>query len=330
MRRLIPLLLVLLVPATAQAGTVGREGNELVYRSAPGEEDLFNAEHEQGSGVLTFEEEELGNARVEPVAGCVAYAHGARCPLDGVTAVRVLAGDADDVIGVSGVDLPVIADLGPGDDDFGGSGLPLTLSAGEGADRVSVVGAGTVDMGPGDDYAQATVGKRFVGPVSLEGGDGRDVLFTDGFRRPGISLSGGNGADRFIVQLDPGGPGVDIACGPGDDSTQVHLVDRPGDGCAAHVSVPAPQTVSRRFEAVLTGPARGSVELRARTTGTRRPPLVARGAFDAPAGPLRTRLKTTAAGRRQLERDKTPKLWVVVKTRTGGDRSEIDFTARLR
>ena len=47
MRALLILALALLTPASAQAGTIAREGTELVYRSAPGEADQVNFENLQ-------------------------------------------------------------------------------------------------------------------------------------------------------------------------------------------------------------------------------------------------------------------------------------------
>ncbi len=58
--------------------------------------------------------------------------------------------------------------------------------------------------------------------------------------------------------------------------------------------------------------------------------MIARGSFRAAAaGPLRVRLKTTEAGRRWLRRDRDLKLYVFVRTRTGGDRGEVRFDSRI-
>lgn len=327
MRPLILLLLVLAAPTSAQAATVGREGTELVYRSAPGQEDLFDAE--QRGGALTFVGKEGGDAAIKPATGCTLKRKVVRCPTDGLTAIRVLAGDSDDLIAMYGLTVPTIVDLGPGSDDFDGEAPSLTLTAGAGSDRVDIAAlAGTIDMGPGEDLAAAAIADRFVGPLAIEGGEGRDLIFVDGRRKAGISLSGGDGPDEIMVALGLDGPGVDVACGAGDDQTQVALVDRPGDGCAAHVSIPSPQTVSRAFSgATLSGPATGVVEFR---RNGRPAHLLARGTFDAPAGPFTARLKTTKAGRRYIRRDPDLKLFVTIKTRTGGDTSAIGFGSRLR
>ena len=57
--------------------------------------------------------------------------------------------------------------------------------------------------------------------------------------------------------------------------------------------------------------------------------LLARGAFTAPAGPLRVRLKTTEPGRRWLRRTPKLRVWAFVRTRTGSDRAEVVFASRL-
>ena len=246
-----------------------------------------------------------------------------RCPLDGVTAVRVFAGDSDDQIAFYRVPLPLFVDLGPGSDDFAAIAPALTVTGGEGSDSVDFeADAGTIDLGPGEDLVGTTILKTFVGPLTIEGGEGPDLFSVGGRSKAGIALSGGPGNDEFDLLTT--GPGLDVACGPGNDVTRLGLADRPGDGCAAHVTVPDPRTVSRRFKATLTARATGSVKFR------RGRSLLARGPFSAPAGPLQLRLKTTEAGRRSLRRDPDPKVFVTIDTRTGGDTSEIDFRSRLR
>jgi hypothetical protein len=97
------------------------------------------------------------------------------------------------------------------------------------------------------------------------------------------------------------------------------------------VTVPAPQSASRVFRgATLSAAARGTVEFhRDPAPKTRGFTLLARGAFDASAGPLRVRLKTTKAGRRWIRRDPRLALFVTVTTRRGGDRSEVEYRSRL-
>lgn len=214
-----------------------------------------------------------------------------RCSLDGVTALRVLAGDSDDFFAVAVSGPAVVVDLGPGSDDFDGHAPTLTVTAGDGSDRVGFTGnAGSLDLGPGEDSGQVGLLKRFAGPLTVEGGEGRDSIDVTGVRKPGVMLSGGEGDDEIHAE-NTGTAGVDVGCGPGDDLTVLSLVDRAGDGCAAQL---------------------------------------ARGTFDAPAGPLRVRLKTTDTGRRWIRRDPDTPLFVTVELRTGGDTNQVYFDARLK
>jgi hypothetical protein len=145
----------LVAPASAHAGLAAREGTEIVYRSDPGQEDFFFAEavedtlHFRGRFALV-------------IAGPGCSGELVTCSLDGITAIRFLAGDGDDNVSVSGV-LPVVADLGPGADSFivaSQAGFPatLTLALGEGDDRAEILAANvTVDAGPGNDRVDASV-----------------------------------------------------------------------------------------------------------------------------------------------------------------------------
>ena len=208
----------------------------------------------------------------------------------------------------------------------------LTVIGKDGADYAeSSASAGTLDMGPGDDEVDLAIEDQFTGPLAVIGGDGDDGISVFGESRPGISVSGDAGDDDITVQTFRGRPGVDIACGPGNDRTSLRLSDRPGDGCAAHPAVRATRRVSRAFEVGLSAAATVSVTFRRRPGNGRRPAeTIARGSFTAgAAGPLRVRLKTTKAGRRWLRRGRDLKLYVFVRTRTGGDRGEVRFDSRI-
>ena len=85
----------LAVPASAEAGTLALEGTELVYRASPGAEDVFAARQEAGR--LTFEGLEGSTPDLTPGTGCERAGRTVRCSLAQVTAVRVLAGDGDDL-----------------------------------------------------------------------------------------------------------------------------------------------------------------------------------------------------------------------------------------
>lgn len=318
--KLLVLTILAAFPATAQAATVGLEGTELVYRSAPGQADLFQVEDEDG--VFTFENQLEDAVEVTPGPGCARAGEHVRCTAPGITALRLLTADGDDEAETY-VEVPVVADLGPGNDRFGGSGLSITVTAGDGDDRTSFAGGpGSMDLGPGNDSGQVTS----VGPATVEGGEGNDTLFADGTSHRGVVLSGGPGNDEIQIDAHERRPGFDVVCGPGDDVTSLRLADRPGEGCAAHVALASTRAVARRFgPATLTAPASGSVAYR-HSSGT----TLARGAFDAPAGPVRVRLKTTKAGRRIIRRERDPRVHVTVRLRSGGDRSDVRFNSRLR
>lgn len=327
MKRLLPAILLLFVPASAQAATVGLEGTQLVYRSAPGQADLFEVERDQEAGVFVFEHQLEDQVEITPGAGCVAADKNVHCTLAGVTAMHLLTGDGNDEAATY-VDVPVVADLGPGNDRFGGSGPSLVIAAGPGNDKASFApGTGSLDLGPGDDAGQLTIPGDAAGPITVEGGEGNDKLFADNASKPGVVLSGGAGDDTIQVEAHERRPGFDVICGPGNDRTFLRLADRPGDGCAAHVALAATRTVSRRFgPATLTAAATGSVAFRAFDSAA----VLARGTFTAPAGAVRVRLKTTKAGQRRLRRDRDPKVLVRIRTRTGADRGEVRFNSRLR
>jgi hypothetical protein len=134
MRSTIPLLAAcaaLLVPATAQAGTLSYEGDTLVYRAAPGVSDspsLGVAE----DGRLSIYEDDLTLA-----PGCTQEASwaAAYCPMP--ARIRLELGDGDDSNGFSS-DFPAIA---------------VEVYGGEGKDILQGYGAtgALLDGGPGND-----------------------------------------------------------------------------------------------------------------------------------------------------------------------------------
>ncbi len=261
---------VLLMPASAHAATFALEGTELVYRSDPAQADVIVFQNSEG--VLFGQAPKGHELGVVPGAGCERVDEQIRCPLAGVTAVRVLAGDGDDSVIVILDAHPAIIDLGPGNDIFRGRAPALTLTGGDGADRGDgSASSGTVDLGPGDDAIDWDIGSESTGPLSLAGGDGRDRIAFFGDSGGGISVSGGPGDDVIAVQTFRGQPGVDVACGTGNDRTSLALRDRAGDGCAAHPAIRRPGRVSRAFDVSLSGAATGSVIFRRRPGNGLRP-----------------------------------------------------------
>jgi len=304
------LLLLLAVPATASAGeTIGREGSELVYRTDPVADD-------GGAFLLmagdTKDELLVIGGGITPGAGCKGVE--VRCSVAGITGVRVVGGAGDENVEVRGP-WPVVADLGAGDDAF----LAEAPSA-------------AVAGGPGDDRLDVANAENAPGPFQVDGGAGKDTVVMAG-RAPGVTLGGGEGDDLLAVALSgPGGAPVDFVCGPGADRTIGEPQDRNGDGCARPVAgLTGLRRVDRSFrEGRLEAPARTTVTLRRRTrSGTIDGTVIARRTVQAPAGPLRVRLKTTPAGRRSLRRTPKPPVWASIRTRTGPDQAEVIFASKL-
>ena len=75
------LLALLLAPATAHAGTIGREGTELVYRADPGEADELSS----SSARASLDVKSLGAHELRLGAGCARAAAGYRVPAGGMT-----------------------------------------------------------------------------------------------------------------------------------------------------------------------------------------------------------------------------------------------------
>lgn len=308
----------------APTATVGREGTELVYRAAPGQEDRVVFAGPKGT-VEVFGPA----ARVSAGPGCDATRRGVRCSTAGITAIRILAADGNDDVSTE-VDLPVVVDLGPGNDRFEGSAKALALTGGDGDDEALFSScAGTIDVGAGNDIVDA-LAFDLTGPLQVVGGEGDDRLWLDGETGAGTALDGGAGDDRIVLRAE--GTGADIACGPGADRVDVALEDRPGDGCAPRLTGITTRTVSRRFrEGALTAPAAGSVRYRRDPRQDGGAELtIARGTFDAPAGPLRVQLELTSHGRRWTRRTPRLPVLVTVSTRAGGDHLAVGFGSRLR
>ncbi|MDA0141028.1 hypothetical protein [Solirubrobacter deserti] len=212
--------------------------------------------------------------------------------------------------------MTVAADLGPGNDTY-----EVTAPA------------ASVSGGPGDDHVEAFNSVQgYVGPITVDGGPGNDTLQMLG-RGPGMTLIGGEGDDVLGPALtNPYVHPIDLVCGPGNDRVTGEPQDRFGDGCARPVTgLTRLSRVSRVFaKGRLEVPMRTMISVRRRThRGDLDLPALARRTLNAPAGPLRARLKTTAAGKRLLRRDPTPLVWVFIETRTASDRTRVIFKSRL-
>lgn len=317
MRLPIAVLALLALPATAQAGVVGLEGTQLVFRADPGERVVLISGFDARKR-LFFDAKGL-----RPGPGCAAAADGdVQCHPDGVTGVAIVTGDGDDTVAYWGA-LPVTLALGGGDDRFHAQSQAVAVDAGPGADRGIVDSAPRVTLagGDGDDRLDLYVGDRYRGPMALDGGAGNDVLTLrhDG---PYAALPGG---------LRPGmAAPVAIVCGPGADRWTAGPYDLPGDGCAPALSGITTKTVSRPFrDGTRTARASGSVTLRRLDDWGQGRERIAHGTFPAQAGPLRVSLKRTAAGRERLRRRPRLPVAVSIETRSGRERGEVSFNSRM-
>lgn len=175
MRAAIVLLAVSLSCAsavTSEAATLVNVDGVVTYTSGPGERDFVVAVQVEDGALLIRSnviEPQVGGCtpRVPPLA---AGTHEYRCP--GVTSI--------------------VADLGDGDDWFGGirTGLPMTVRGGVGDDQLSgddttapVESADVLDGGPGEDALTAGRGD------TVHGGTGVDTVITLPAPRLPISLS---------------------------------------------------------------------------------------------------------------------------------------------
>jgi Ca2+-binding RTX toxin-like protein len=192
----------LCAPAMASAtSTLSVENGAIRYVGDDGPNDLFVQDVENGEQAFSVADDTVlgsgchkrppstdgGGGR--PPAGNVL------CALAGVDRIEVSTGDGKDLFSAGNIgetNLPIHADMGPGDDqfEFGGTAAD-DIHMGDGNDLVlDGVGNDYIDAGPGDD----TVAGNFDdGNDTIDGGDGND------------NLSGWEGND--IVR---GGPGNDL------------------------------------------------------------------------------------------------------------------------
>jgi hypothetical protein len=364
----VPLAVILLalLPSSALAATVSREGAEIVFRSGPGEADRFQMDASAKDSRVRFIDAGGDAATISPGAGCAkegirpgptpgSYLRGgdATCDSAGVTLVRILTGDGNDTSSVAGA-LPVDLDLGPGDDKVSTGGgqddagsdtlstLPAaTVAGGDGNDLLDI-GARTAKVSGGAGNDRLVAGQASSdGPWSMDGGDGDDSLVTaTGVRR--LRMTGGAGDDSLVTQSVPGSPPVEVDCGPGADLSQISPLDRVFGGCAPHLSRVKPSTVIGHYAKArnrvlftmgrLSRAASMKVTL-LRIVSGRRPLTLARGRLSLAAGRLSGALRPTAKGAAQLRR--RSRMTVVVSTEIrargcGGDREKSQFFARLR
>jgi acetyl-CoA carboxylase carboxyl transferase subunit beta len=227
--------LLALGAAPGHAATVSKSGSVITYQAAPGEVNRPAVELGfLGDQPIIVQPGDGAGATAG--ANCAASFGGAvECPAAGVTEIRFLLGDLDDLVVVQGslpatittvVDLggwvedlqsvvnhapgPLEVTGGPGPDAVTSFGDAIdTVTSGGGADSVSTdLGDDVVDLGPGLDEAHTGPGADMV-----DGGDDADLIYGDA---DGDLMFGGSGDDDLWGEL-----GSDIINGEdGDDRVQ--------------------------------------------------------------------------------------------------------------
>jgi Ca2+-binding RTX toxin-like protein len=198
----------LVAPGLAQAASISYEGNQLVYRAAPGERNSFSLYPDQNNSASgKVEISDAYNVAISYPAGPCEQ------PFEGTVLCTYPAGG-------------LVADLGDGDDSAGfGSSLPASVKAtilgGPGKDDLHAYGATNPILDGGDGSDTLT---GWQSNDTLRGGAGDDELLGHG---GDDVLQGGDGNDKLQPDTydDPGndvvdgGPGIDTA----DDWTDPEL-----------------------------------------------------------------------------------------------------------
>ena len=216
-----------LLPATASAATVARDGaGALVYTAAAGATNDVSVQQD-GAGAITFYTSS-GDAMTTIAAGC---AQSDIWPGDVVTctpgtAVRVDLGDGDDRGSIAdAVSVPVTVAGGAGSDLIEDGPRANTLDGGTGDDKLN--GGEGDDVLLGGDGNDDLQGKN--GRDRLDGGAGDDLLHPDGYEHANADVvDGGPGLDSieddYSSRFTDVDPLVAITLGGGADD------GRPGEG----------------------------------------------------------------------------------------------------
>jgi Ca2+-binding RTX toxin-like protein len=187
-------------PATAQAATISYEGDTIVYRAAPGEDNTLIVDKGYEDGTVSFSDYA---PRAFPADRCTTLGDDYGVDCAATAHVRVELGDGDDEFsfGLLAPDGSRYAvDGGAGHDKLSGLRADrgvATLAGGDGDDVLTSFDQGeTLDGGSGDDRLEGAAGADV-----LRGGPGADALRADassaGFRFFSDVIDGGPGADSL-------------------------------------------------------------------------------------------------------------------------------------
>src|SRR5947207_10100163 len=190
-------LAVLVLTATALAGTVSRSGGTLTFAAAPGETNNVSARVLQEDSSIEISD---SGAPLTFDPSCVGSASSVECPGSGVTLVNIGLGDGDDnYTGRFPTNVHVTG--GDGND---------TIQAAFSGDPNDTSPHGTLEGGPGNDKIESD-----GGPFTLIGGPGDDSIVANFGDKIDCSGAGNDQVARQLGAFDKTVNNALINCGSG-------------------------------------------------------------------------------------------------------------------
>ena len=301
-RRFFMLALLFMLPAPAHAGVASLEGTEIVYRGDARRDAVYA---EGTAEAVTFRDETV-------TAGHGCGGTPVVCPAAGVTALRVIAGEGDDDMGISGP-LPAVVDLGPGDDEFdvavpdGVRPQALTLSTG-----TATIGRAS----PRARRASTSVPGTTISMSATPTGNRSRGLRRQ--RRPGQRRA------ECAARVERRGDRLGVRRRSRQDLGRAARPGRRGlrAGVTGLVERASIGTVARGRLALRAGTLAAPATVTVRIKSSARPyNVIARDHFRAPAGAVRRSLR--------LRPVRSPRVEAAITTRTRGERTLVMLYARI-
>src|SRR4051794_20591617 len=195
-----------LIPAAANAATIGLENGSLTYRGQGSEGIFMTLSTTDADGAKWLV---LGTQGADSVTFDKSYCHvdeyilnAVVCPFDPSVPVQMIGSDGADNLAITGftgdipTNYPITMDGAGGDDIIKDTvdDAGRTLSGGPGNDKIEGYGGNdTLDGGDGNDEVNGNAGNDVV-----RGGAGDDVINGDNYKSPGSDvIDGGPGYDQI-------------------------------------------------------------------------------------------------------------------------------------